>query len=719
MLRLLFVFVVACVTFGLPQAGAQTAPVPQRDTSTGKPVIIDFAEVYERIVEGKVTFQKLSGEVELRQGEMYIFCDEAVIRDNDFVRARGNVVLLQNDTLQLFADSMRYYADQQLAFLYGKVVLVNGVQKLFTDSLRYDLATKQARYRSRAKLTDGQAQLSSMSGAYDVNQHLANFRDSVFVVGQDFSLISDTLSFNTEARIVYFEGPTVIATTDSRVYCEDGYYNMVDSVGEFRRSAQVARGTQRALADVIYYDGLTDDFRLVGNARFADETRRAVGDTIRYNERTNKTQLLGDATFVDGTQRVRGERIHYDGLTQTFTSTGRVNISEPPYLLSADSVSFNDSLGLAFVHGQVRWRDTAAQRAIVADDVIYRRDGEYVKAFGGRPIFSTLVETDSIHISADTLLSFRKAYVVDTTRAVLTPVGDSTVTDSLAFAKTPDGSLDTGVVVSTRDSASTERPEALAVPQKLPTPPPPVIDLALDSLRRDALDSAALVQVNNRIDRQPIAPILMDTFAAGERFLVGDDSTAATPLPDSIRLILAYHNVRIYKLDLQAVCDSLAFNSVDSAFTLFRDPLVWSDTSQFIADTITIRLRNETVDRVLLRSKSMIVNSTDEIFYNQIKGRQVDVDFLEGTIDGMVVRGNAESVYYIQDEEDKSYIGVNHVRASRMRLQFETGQLKDIFFYEQPEGALEPIPASGGESVLLEDFRWEIERRPKSKDDLQ
>ncbi len=734
--RLLIALVLATLAAGAHQASAQTAPVTPRDSARGKPVQIDFAEVYERIVEGKVTYQKLSGEVELKQGEMYIFCDEAVIRDNDFVRAKGNVVLLQNDTLQLFADSMRYYVDQQLAFLYGKVVLVNGVQKLFTDSLRYDLATKEARYRSRAKLTDGQAQLSSMRGSYDVNRHLANFRDSVFVVAEQFSLISDTLSFNTEARIVYFEGPTVIATADSRVYCEDGYYDMVDSVGEFRRNAQVARGTQRAQADLIYYNGYTDEFRLIGNARFADETRRAVGDTIRYNERTNRTQLLGDATFVDGTQRVQGERINYDGLTQTFTSTGRVNISEPPYLLSADSVSFNDTLGLAFVHGRVRWRDTAAHRAIVADDIVYRRDGEYVKAFGGRPIFSTIVETDSIYIAADTLLSFRKAYVLDTVTAI-TPAyvsRDSTAIEGSAFAKTGNGVEAADRVAASRESVPDQSRDELAATLAIlrgvatadlaadgspPAPPSLLPDPPADSLLRAALDSAALVQVDNRIDRQPLAPILMDTTATAEGFLVGEDSTRTPQLPDSVRLILAYHNVRIYKLDLQAVCDSLAFNSIDSAFTLYRDPLVWSDTSQFVADTITIRLRNETVDRVLLRSKSMIVNSADEIFYNQVKGRQVDVDFVAGTIDEMVVRGNAESVFYIQDEDDDSYIGMNHVRASRMRLEFETGKLQDIFFYDQPEGALEPIPAVGGEGLLLEDFRWEIERRPTSKDDLQ
>ena len=684
-------FVLSLCLFALAgtvrQSFGQTAPVPARDT-TAQPVEIDFAEVYERIIEGPETIQRLAGEVELRQGDLFIYCDEAIIRDDDFVRARGNVVLLQNDTLQLFADSMRYYASQQLAFLYGRVVLVNGQQKLFTDSLRYDLATKQARYRSRAKLTDGDSQLSSMRGLYDVNAKLANFRDSVFVVGDQFNLISDTLSFNTEARIVYFEGPTIIATPSSRVYCEDGFYNMPDSLGEFRRNAQVARGTQRASADAIYYDGLRDEFMLVGSARFVDEQRRAVGDTIRYYERSNRTQLLGDAVFVDGKQRVQGERINYDGTSQTFTSTGRVDISEPPYLLVADSVSFDDSLGLAFVHGDVRWRDTASQRSIVAEDIVYRRDGEYVKAFGGRPVFSTIVETDSLHIAADTLLSFRKAYVLPTPPTI--DSSGSTELDSLAFL-----------------------PEV--VPQ---TPEPRDSIFASDSLYAARVDSAGGIAVSSDISKQAIAPILTDSSDLRDIAVLAEDTSVVAIAPDSVRLILAYHNVRIYKSDLQAICDSLAFNSVDSAFTLFRDPLVWSDTSQFIADTITVKLRNRVVDRVLLRSASMIVNSPDEIFYNQIKGRQVDVDFVAGAIDRMAVRGNAESVYYIQDEA-KDYIGVNHVRSARMRMQFADGQLKDIYFYEEPEGALEPIPASGGEGKLLEDFRWETALRPKSKADLQ
>ena len=735
--RRVFVLLVGLALVG--SAAAQTAPVPAVDTAGRRPVQIDFAEVYERIVDGEITSQRLAGEVELRQGELFIYTDEAVIRGEDFVRARGNVVLLQNDTLQLFADSMRYYANQELAFLYGNVVLVNGEQRLFTDSLRYDLAARRARYRSRAKLTDGRAQLSSMRGTYDANAKLASFRDSVFVVGEDFSLLSDTLRFATEARVVYFDGPTLVATPTSRVYAEDGYYDMIDSAGVFRRRAQVARGTQRAMADEIFYDGVRDEFQLVGDARFVDEQRRAVGDTIRYFERTDRTQLLGDAVFVDGDQRVDGERIDYDGTTQTFSSTGRVNISEPPFLLAADSVSFDEALGLAFLRGEVFLHDTLEQRSLVADRVDYRRDNEYVKAYGGRPVFTMVVEGDSLHMTADTLLSYREAFTsYAAMRAAQVARGDTLTDadlDSLGVVRLPGGDPDTAeaspnAATAEGDSILVSLPDAVLrkltdTTQAVAAGRMPIGDPIVDSTasRQNALDSAGKIDVDNRLEGQALVPLPTDTTAR-DSFLVGPTlagDTLLTPrpkLPDSVRSILAYRDVRVYKSNLQAVSDSLAFNSIDSAFTLYGDPLVWSDTSQFLADTIVVRLRNEVVDRVLLRSAALIVNSPDDQFFNQIKGRQVDVDFVTGEIDAMSVRGNAESVYYILDEE-KAYIGVNHVKSARMRLAFADGELSDIYFHDRPEGALEPIPPKGAAPKLLEDFRWEEALRPKSKADLQ
>ncbi|MFK8055164.1 MAG: OstA-like protein [Saprospiraceae bacterium] len=641
---------------------AQTAPIPTgqgaQDT-TSRPVVIDFAEVFEYLVEDTVTIQRLTGEVELRQDSMFIYCDQAEIKNDNFVMAQGNVVILQNDTISTFADSLEYFADEEMAYLYGNVVLVNGEQKLFTDSMRYDVANKIAYYNTRAILTNGDAQLSSLRGSYDVNAHYANMKDSVFVVREDFNLIADTLSFDTEQRIAYFEGPTVMATPESRVYCEDGFYRLSDTTGQFRQNAQVARGTQRAMADTIFYYGKDDRFVLAGDARFADGTQRAEGDRIEYLEKLNLTTLIGDATFVDGEQRVTGERITYNGETQVFNSSGRIFISEPPFLLNADSLWYDEITGIAQVQGNVLWRDTLSMRTITAERLDYKAEGDYVKAYGGRPIFSTIVEGDSLWMSADTLLTFLQAPEIP--------------------------------VVPMKDTSTTEIP---------------------------GMDSTALVSTTvDTSVREDLRPQpLSDTAST----LMAADTSVSMELVDmdSVRVLLAYPDVRIYKSNLQAICDSLAYSGADSTFRMFEGPIMWSDTSQFLADTVSISLRNNAIDRVKLQSKSMIVNSPDDQFFNQVKGRQVDVDFKEGEVDKMYVRGNAESVYYILDEQ-MAYVGLNHVKSARMRLQFEDGELADIYFYDQPDGDLKPLKPRGEQPKLLEDFRWETSLRPASKLDLQ
>ena len=677
--RLSFALVLSVASLVLAQA--QTAPIPAPnappDTGAGKPLIIDYADTYERIVtDSGAVVQRLEGEVELRQDSAFIYCDEAEIFDDDLVRARGNVVVLQNDTISTFADSLEYFADTEIAYLYGNVVLVNGRQQLFTDSLRYDLAGKRATYTSRAKLTDGEAQLSSLRGSYDVEARYARFADSVFVVRPDFNLISDTLGFATEARVVYFEGPTVMATPQSRIYCEDGFYRLADTTGRFSVNAQVARGTQRAMADTIWYYGLDDRFVLQGDARFTDGTQRARGGVITYDERANRTVLEGDAVFVDGEQRVAGDRIDYDGATRQFESRGQIRISEPPFLLDADSLTYDDATGTALVRGNVLWRDTLTRRSIRAARVDYRAAGDYVLAYGGRPTFAIVLEGDSLFLRADTLLTYR-----ETNPAILVAR-----TDSLARARLDDS-------LRVLDSVALAR----AVPDG-------------DSLSRDIAVAASL--------NSP------DTLAGLAPLAMGDTTTTLTPavaararLPDSVRYLRAYRDVRVYKSDLQALCDSLVYVDLDSTFTLYHAPIMWSDTSQFVADTVRIRLRDERIDRVALRSNAFIVNSGDERFFNQIKGRQVDVDFVASEVDRMLVRGNAESVYYILDEQ-RAYIGVNHVKSARMRMHFADSQISDIYFYDSPSGDITPLAPRGQEPKLLDDFRWEVEARPKSKSDL-
>ena len=42
----------------------------------------------------------------------------------------------------------------------------------------------------------------------------------------------------------------------------------------------------------------------------------------------------------------------------------------------------------------------------------------------------------------------------------------------------------------------------------------------------------------------------------------------------------AYHKVRMYRTDVQGVCDSLVFSSKDSCLTMYYDPILWINNQQ-------------------------------------------------------------------------------------------------------------------------------------------
>ena len=186
---------------------------------------------------------------------------------------------------------------------------------------------------------------------------------------------------------------------------------------------------------------------------------------------------------------------------------------------------------------------------------------------------------------------------------------------------------------------------------------------------------------------------------------------------DSSRALIGYNDVRVYKNDLQAICDSMVYNSKDSLFYFYQDPIMWSDTSQFSADSIRMKMKEDQIDKIFLVNKSLIINSPDELFFNQIQGRNITAHFEGENLRRMNVEGNAESVYYALDDE-KAYVGVNKTICSEMLLYFGDNQIEKIKFFSEPKANLLPMSQTDHEDIKLKNFFWETKKRPKSLDDL-
>ncbi len=315
----------------------------------------------------------------------------------------------------MFADSAFYNANTRISDLFGDVVLVNGRQELFTTRLRYDLGNKLATYHTGATLTNGKSQLTSTHGYYDVNRKEVFFKGDVLVADPEFTMRTDTMAFNTETQIVRFVAPTLISQRNNRIYTEGGFYDIENDFAEFDLNPQYEKEGQRGRSKKMRYNGTTKEYTLEGDANIEDAKQKAQADIIHYNTQTEETILRGNAHFQDSIRDITGAEIRYDSRNKNYQITGRGRVNDPPNIIEADSLDFNDELGRGLALGNVVWVDTASDFTILAWRMDYNKQTEYLNAFGaagatgaaGRPMMKTLIDRDTLYMSADTLTSYK------------------------------------------------------------------------------------------------------------------------------------------------------------------------------------------------------------------------------------------------------------------------------------------------------------------------
>lgn len=591
-------FCLTSSTFGQEEIKLRQIPKDTiaQDTAKDSKVIIENADNTRFVTQGEELIRYLNGNVRLFRDSVFMYCDSAIMIGSQMT-AYGNVAIIQNDTINIFADSLIYDGDENMAELFNNVILESNNQQLFTDYLNYDLDQKIGKYTQGALLKNENSEIKSKIGKYFVKSEQVKFYETVTIVNEDFKLWADSLLYDTENDIAYFLGPTRIDQEEAKIYCQDGYYNIRDEIAEFKKQAQYRQNDKTATGDLISYNGQLKRVILAGSANYKELDKFAKADTIVYFEESEDTELIGNAFYKDDSRSVDGIRISYNTKTESFKSMGRSTIVDSTTVLTANTVEFIEESDIGLAYGQVELVDTSSKTTIFSESMFMKQSENYSKAFnpdGTRPLLQTLLDEDSLFLKADTLLS-----------------------------------LET---------------------------------------------------------------------------------------PDSITLLHAYYNVRLFKSDLQAKCDSLIYNTTDSTITMYNDPVIWSDSSQFSADTIEIFLKNNQIDRIDLKNKGFIISTSDSIFFNQIKGKMIEVFFVDGNLDSMSVEGNSESIYFMTDDND-AYIGMNKSVCSKMGFKFFDNELKDIFFLVDVNSNLIPIQQVNPDEKL-DGFNWQDLLRPKRKEEL-
>ncbi|SNU04855.1 OstA-like protein [Prevotellaceae bacterium MN60] len=188
---------------------------------------------------------------------------------------------------------------------------------------------------------------------------------------------------------------------------------------------------------------------------------------------------------------------------------------------------------------------------------------------------------------------------------------------------------------------------------------------------------------------------------------------------DSVyRKIYAYNKVRAYRKDVQAVCDSLVYNSQDSCMTMYKDPIVWNLGQQLFGEEIRVYMKDSTVDRAHVLGQAFSAEQmSDSIHYNQVSSKEMKAFFLKGEISETQAIDNVLVVYYPIDDADSTIIGLNYTETPLMKMYLENRKMKKIWM-EKPTGVLYPMTQVPPAKHFLPQFAWFDYVRPLDKDDI-
>ena len=188
---------------------------------------------------------------------------------------------------------------------------------------------------------------------------------------------------------------------------------------------------------------------------------------------------------------------------------------------------------------------------------------------------------------------------------------------------------------------------------------------------------------------------------------------------DSVyRKIHAYNKVRAYRIDVQAVCDSLVYNSKDSCMTMYRDPIVWNNNQQLVGEEIQVFMKDSVIDHAHVINQAFSTEQLpDRENYNQISSSEMFAYFKGGDIHEAQAKDNVLIVYYPVDESDSSLIGLNYTETTELRMFMENRKMKKIWM-PKAEGTLYPMSQIPPEKKFLPGYAWFDYIRPVSKKDI-
>lgn len=472
-------------------------------------------------------------------------------------------------------------------------------------------------------------------------------------------------------------------------------------------------------ADELRYDmfGRTPDAQIVkGKVSFMHQGGHLTCDSAYFYQGTNSVKAFGHVHYRQGdTLSLTCERAEYDGMMQMMHARRNVVLHHRRQTLKTDSLDFDRLYNMAnFFDGGT---------LIDGKDRLVSDWGEYhTETREAKFVFNVKLRSGKDVVTTDTLY-----YDVPTSTAHM--VGPSKIVSGSSVVHTADGYYDTRTDKAKLFGRSTlvDKDKSITgdslyyVKNGESTGYGNVV--YVDKKNKNSL-TCNYLRYNEKTGMgfATKRPVAIDYSQKDTLWMHSDTMRIYTfnINTDSVyRKVHAYPHVRAFRNDMQAICDSLVFNSKDSCMTMYKDPVIWNANRQMLGEEIRAYMADSTIRFAHVIGQALSIEQMpDSVHYNQITSSEMKSYFEKGEMKMTEAIGNVQTVYYMTNDKDSSLVGLNYLETDTMRMYLGAARKLDKIWTNKFTSTMYPITQVPPAKYKLPNFAWFEDLRPTDKNDI-
>ena len=472
-------------------------------------------------------------------------------------------------------------------------------------------------------------------------------------------------------------------------------------------------------ADELRYDmyGSNPDAQIVkGKVSFSHQGAHLTCDSAYFYQNSNSVKAFGHVHFKQGdTLSLTCDRAEYDGMMQMMHARNNVVLHHRRQVLRTDSLDYDRLYEMAnFFEGGT---------LIDGKDKLVADWGEYhTKTREAKFVYNVKLRSGKDVVTTDTLyydVPKSKAHMVGPSKIIS---GGSVVHTKNGFYNTKNDQAQLFDRSTLEDKDKTITGDSLYYVKNGESYGYGNV-VYVDKKNKNSLHCNYL-RYNEKTGygfatRNPVA---ID-YSQKDTLWMHSDSMKIYTFhinTDSVyRKVHAFHKVRVYRTDVQAVCDSLVFNSKDSCMTMYKDPIVWNANRQLLGEVIKAYMNDSTIRMAHVIGQALSIDEMpDSVHFNQVTSKEMKAYFENGQARMGESIGNVQTIYDLTNDKDSSIVGLNYMETDTMRMYLSPERQLQKIWANKSVGTFYPITQVPPSKVKLPNFAWFDDIRPKDKNDI-